>query len=279
MSKRSPFDLGARLRAVSRELRARYDAANIAGSHSGDKGLRREDVLRDFLRDVLPPKYGVGRGEVVSAYGGISKQVDVVIYDALHAPMLHTSPTSVLFPAECVYAAIEVKGHLTTGHLDGCVANIASVKELDRTACSDHVDGHGIDSLPGAEAVIENPPPFCGVFAFESADLGNTIFPGLVERNRRVPRRLWMEFVAVLDVGIITHYTMLCSGKWQATGLHDDSEHGCSVAGQDTLLYFYLLLLTQINARHLFPPELALYAETFGFPQPRIKRLPFEREP
>lgn len=279
MSGRSPLDLQARFQAASRELRARYDAASSAGRHTGEKGLRREDVLRDFLREVLPPKYGVGRGEVVSSRGEISRQMDVVIYDALHAPLLYTSASSAIFPSESIYATIEVKSHLTGGDLDACVANIASVKRLDRKACTDHVDGHAIDSLPGAEPIIENPVPFCGVFAFESADLSRSIFPGLIARNRRVRRSLWMEFLVVLDAGIITHYTMLPSGRWQATGLHDDSEHGCSLAGEDTLLYFYLMFLAHINARHLFPPELALYINTLPFPQPAIERLPFEPEP
>ena len=276
MSDRSGFDLRGRFRAASRELRARYDAASLAGRHGADKGLRREDALRAFLRDVLPPKYGIGRGEVVSAAGGISRQMDIVIYDALHAPMLFTSATSSIFPAESVYATIEVKSRLTPSDLDPCIASIASVKRLARTATTDHVDGHAVDSIPGAEPVIENPPPFCGVFAFESADLEGRIFPGLIERNRSVPRPLWMEFAVVLDQGLITHYTRLSSGRWQATGLHDDSDHGCSLSGEDTLLYFYLLLLAQLNARHLFPPELVLYADTLDLPQPTIEPLPFE---
>ena len=40
----------------------------------------------------------------------------------------------------------------------------------------------------------------------------------------------------------------------------------------------YLLLMAQLNARHLFPPELVLYTDTLALPQPDIERLPFEPE-
>lgn len=195
MPQRPGFDLAGRFRAASREMRARYESASLVGRHGGDKGLRREDALRGFLREVLPPKYGVGRGEVVSALGDISKQMDIVIYDALHAPMIFTSATSRIFPAESVYATIEVKSRLTVATLDSCIENILSVKRLPRNACTDHVDGHAVDSLPGAEPEIESPPPFCGVFAFEAMDLRRKIFPALVWRNRGIPRSYWMGFL------------------------------------------------------------------------------------
>ena len=122
-----PFDLQAKFRAVSRALRASYDAEGVRGGHGGEKGLQRDSVLGQFLARHLPPSYGVSRGEVVAANGAISRQVDVVIYDALRSPLLQDSDVSRVFPAECVYTAIELKPVLNRSTLAEAVSNIASV--------------------------------------------------------------------------------------------------------------------------------------------------------
>jgi hypothetical protein len=51
--------------------------------HRGDRGEFRERIIEQFIRPFLPECYSIGSGEVFSADGGMSKQVDVVIYDQL----------------------------------------------------------------------------------------------------------------------------------------------------------------------------------------------------
>ena len=47
-------DLKAKFRAVSRELRARWEGGRASGRHAGEKGLRSEGALREFLARQLP---------------------------------------------------------------------------------------------------------------------------------------------------------------------------------------------------------------------------------
>jgi len=84
----------------------------------------------------------VARGQAVSSKEGVSKQIDVVIYDALHSPVLQDTETSRVFASEYLYAAIEVKSHLNSPADADAVANIKSVKSLDRSAVVPRHGGH-----------------------------------------------------------------------------------------------------------------------------------------
>jgi Domain of unknown function (DUF6602) len=78
--------------------------------HSGEKGRLLEETLRTVLRKFLPRKYELGSGFIVDATGNLSSQTDIIVYDnQLNSPIV-TESSSILFPIECVYAAIEVKG-------------------------------------------------------------------------------------------------------------------------------------------------------------------------
>jgi hypothetical protein len=50
-------------------------------NHRGLKGQLRELVVQELLNPLLPPGYVVGQGEIVSAYGDTSNQIDIVIAD------------------------------------------------------------------------------------------------------------------------------------------------------------------------------------------------------
>jgi hypothetical protein len=82
--------------------------------HSGEQGRSSEHVVRAILRSVLPKRFSIGTGVVVSSHGRRSKQTDIVIYDDFY----NAAPSLIgdvgIFPIECVYAAIEVKSTLDT---------------------------------------------------------------------------------------------------------------------------------------------------------------------
>jgi len=253
-----PFNLRAKFRAVSRALRASYDAEGVGGGHGAEKGLRRDSVLGQFLARYLPPAYGVSRGEVVDAGGAISKQVDVVVYDAFHSPVLQDSEVSRIFPAECVYAAIEVKPRLNAGSLTEAVLNIASVKTLYRSAIVEQHHGHRIYDGPK-----ENPPIFGAIFALEASDVAGHIVPALAQLHREMPPETWVDCVCVLDQALIYHFCYLVNeaggSLWEPAVLDEDTRLGRYDSGEDTLFLFYLFLLYQLNAKDLFPPDLMRY--------------------
>lgn len=75
--------------------------------HSGLKGDHRENILRLFLKDILPKRYSIDRGMVYGMIGK-SREADIVIWDEMNYPKLKLSDSKIFF-SEGVKAVIEVK--------------------------------------------------------------------------------------------------------------------------------------------------------------------------
>ena len=265
------FDLRAKFRAVSAALRANYEALGVGGDHRYEKGIRKEDLLCEFLARHLPAKYGVARGEIVAASGGMSRQIDVVIYDAFHAPLLQDSPVSRVFPAESVYAVIELKPLLHLTGLREAIETISSAKALPRSAIVEQHGGHRI--LHGPR---ENPPYFAAVFALQSSTLATHIVPQLAELHRHLPLEQHIDCVCSLDRGLVYHFLphpdLRRLNQWVPTVLREGARLGYYDSADPALLLFYLFLLYQLNAKELFPPDLLQYVRGVDAPRPTIYR-------
>jgi hypothetical protein len=102
--------LAKRLQAI----RGALSAAHLAGglSSSASRGVEREHFLNSFLREVLPPPYRFGCGDITDRYGNRSGQMDIVVeYPFLPSlPFCPGGPR--LYLAEGVAAVIEVKSNL-----------------------------------------------------------------------------------------------------------------------------------------------------------------------
>jgi len=80
------------------------------------------------LREFLPARYGVAKGQVIDSQGGISDQIDLLIYDAQYTPLLAKTANGDLFvPAEAVYAVFEVKQEINRKLLEYAGKKIASL--------------------------------------------------------------------------------------------------------------------------------------------------------
>ncbi|HEC35593.1 MAG TPA: hypothetical protein ENI39_03560 [Anaerolineae bacterium] len=140
-------DLGqlmqARFRRLLLDFEMTYSAEQV--SHPGERGRLLEETLKTFLSAVLPNRIGVGSGQIVEALKQEpSKQVDVVLYDALNYPLLLNEGSFQLFPNEAVLAVIEVKSTLNRQHLKQGVENIASSKSLRKFPLDTHPDTLGV---------------------------------------------------------------------------------------------------------------------------------------
>lgn len=87
-----------------------------------------------MLADHLPKRYEVSTAQVIDAYGGISEQIDLVLFDRQYTPKLFNRDGALFLPAESVYAAIEIKQDLGKAHLHYASKKIASVRRLRRTS-------------------------------------------------------------------------------------------------------------------------------------------------
>jgi hypothetical protein len=94
----------------------------------GDRGSYREAIIRDFLRPCLPECYGLSTGEVFSADGKESAQIDIVVHDAVFSAVLFKNGPQQLFPAESVFGAVEVKSELNSAELERACANSRPLK-------------------------------------------------------------------------------------------------------------------------------------------------------
>lgn len=86
------------------------------------------------LREFLPARYGIAKGQVMDSRGAISEQIDLLVYDAQYTPLLAQTANRDLFvPAEAVYAVFEVKQEMNKSLLEYAGKKIASVRDLHRT--------------------------------------------------------------------------------------------------------------------------------------------------
>lgn len=243
------FDMPTAFRGYNTELRGSLEAVE-AGRHAHDKGVRRETVIREFVRKRLPARFGVGQGQVTTPWGETSSQMDILIYDALNEMPLLDAGGTLILPVECLYAVIEVKPMLTASLFRQALQTVRSAKAL-------------------RPPVATGPPPFGAVIA-SHAPAVNHLARWLHADNRKHAPSLWVDAIFVLDRMVI-HRGGPVPGPGSPPVEPDDAltPFVCAEAGEDSLLYFHLLLRGALDARRLTPPDLIQYATGLRYPEPK----------
>jgi len=118
--------------ATAGTLLAEFDlsAASLRPDH---KGTPRETEIRNFLRRVLPPQWGVAKAHIVYEGNLTSLEFDVVIYDFLRTPRWPCESGDdprLLIPLEAVLGIIEVKSTLDKETLEAAHKKIAEFDEI-----------------------------------------------------------------------------------------------------------------------------------------------------
>jgi hypothetical protein len=194
------------VRGAQRQMRVDFEQKTAQIPHAGEKGAAREDVVRGFLKDYLPKRFGVGSGFVVDAAGAVSRQLDAVVYDQLAAPTFPVTDTQRFYPAEAVAGAISIKSSLTSQTLTDVAENLASVAQLDRFASGrpevvfGGVPAFQHSAFSGAPAN----PIFAACFAFESTRL-ETLAVNLDQLNQGLEPPLRVQLIGVLNRGVVTY--------------------------------------------------------------------------
>lgn len=186
------------LEITAQELRIKFDKLRDSMEHNGVVGQEGEKIVAAFLRERLPSSIGVTTGEILDVEGGRSRQLDVILYDALRTPMLFAGEEDEthVVPAEGVLAVIEVKTRLRSGDLDGCLANCRSVKQRLRTAYFP-LAHHSQYIAYGRE--WDDLPIFFSVFG---AAADNFYAEALNELQSDVPVHERIDMVCYLDRGV-----------------------------------------------------------------------------
>jgi hypothetical protein len=107
-------------------------------THPGAHGDESELDWRGTIERFLPRRYAVSKAEVVDAAGSRSDVFDVVIHDMQYTPVLFQrgdgQESTIIIPAESVYAVFEVKQQLHKAHFEYAAAKLASARALQRTS-------------------------------------------------------------------------------------------------------------------------------------------------
>ena len=261
------------LRVQARIAQCKFEASNLY-SHNLTKGEVRERVLENFLRPFLPPCYGLGSGQVFSSDGNDSRQVDIVIYDAIFSIVLRFDERHYLLPCESVFGSVEVKSRLNSEELTSAVANVRSLKTLKRAA-SDQLDFTPISRLDVGSSLtygrtIKN--PYLGVvFALDGLN-GEAVRDNLVQTHS-TQRESLPDYVFNLEKQyMVSRWVRRNSGKPDIDCRVDPYDGFVLVPlGDDILPVFYLTLNTMLNRTRLKQPDVGktwietINARTMGF--------------
>lgn len=124
----------ASLSGAQAKLKADIDRIRDSTPHSAEIGSLIEKCIRSALGEVLPNKIGISDGFVVDSEGGVSQQMDIILYDKLSTPIIFTSDGAQIFPVETTYACGEIKTQLNASTLKDTSEKCSSYKNLIRKA-------------------------------------------------------------------------------------------------------------------------------------------------
>lgn len=110
-----------------KELTIKLEGAQtIIRNHNLSRGVIGEEILRDYLRSIIPKRFCVSQGFIISN-NGLSRQCDIVIYDNSITCPLYSFGNIEVIPIEGVKAVIEVK---TSINKKGFISVLQSFREL-----------------------------------------------------------------------------------------------------------------------------------------------------
>lgn len=193
---------------AAKKLRADFEEVKATVLHGGLKGGEAEDLVRKFLQGHLPKRFDAGSGLVIDPHDQLSKQMDVIIYDALNCPV-YSSEKAAIIPSDNVAAIVEVKSRLDKEKMRDAFENARSVKALAKTTNDSPM------AKPIGKPDLKVPHPsessdrlvtlqtLCCLFVFETSltleKLSEHYHSGILEYG--LGRHI--DIVLVLDKGVI----------------------------------------------------------------------------
>lgn len=195
----TPLEL---LQAAGRQLQAEFREIRESNPHAGDSGAEAEEILKQFLRDRLPRRFAIESGIVLGGQGQVSRQTDLIIYDAMSAPVYRKGPRTHIVPRDNVAAVIEVKSKLSKEQLADAIDKIARIKRMLASPISNADE-------PVTMGPMVNSATWGCVFAYDAYTRIETLAENLRELNESLPSREWTDFVIVLGQGTISYAVQL----------------------------------------------------------------------
>jgi len=247
------------LKQASQRLKLAFKEASERYKTPEDIAHYREDAVRNFLKEFLPPTFMLGKGEIIDSKGNRSSQVDVIICNQYH-PLTISSSGRGLFFAEGVVCVIEIKSDLSNKEeIERAVRQVESIKKLERKPTKgDLMFGSEYD-----QERIKRIPSL--IFTYQSPSL-STLKLNIKESHEKlkIPIEETLDAVISLEKGIIYNIkserdklmiTVAGERKLGLVGI----EHK-----EETLRSFLLYLSHIIPVEVRFTPIIRLYLEKLG---------------
>ena len=238
------------IESMAKKMSIDYQEVTNHIEHMGLRGSSRENILREYIKQLLPQKFAVGNGIITDVNGTQSKQQDFFVYDAFNSPIFLHMESSCIIPVESVYATVEVKSTLTKEILKQSIENIRSVKQLEITVLKNS------PFIPAQFNFILGT-----VFSYTSDSAIETVAQNVDEICRDIPKEKQPSVICILDKGLIVN--VLKDGMREiATMPSDSTTWGVIKNTKEINFYlFYLVLQQHLNTAINFPPNLLKYAE------------------
>ena len=186
------------LSKAAKLLRGEFEYIRESSPLSGDKGEEVEDILRKFLNSHLPQRFHSTSGILIDNENSISRQTDIIIYDALSSPVYRSAKKTQIIPYDTVVAVIEVKSCLNKNELKDAFEKIASCKKLKKRPFS-QLDQRATGSR------LTTIGTFGIIFGFDSDTKLETLAEHVKGFNKGYESKLWPDMVIILDKGVIDY--------------------------------------------------------------------------
>ena len=228
---------------AAHKLRQDFEELSVV-PHSGLKGSQAERLVKTFLQEHLPKRFDVGSGFIIDRFNNVSKQTDVIVYDALNCPVYRASEDAGIFPSENVAVVVEVKSRLDKDDLVSAFENILATKQLAKT------------QPPEGPWFMTSQTLGC-VFAFQSAISLDKIAGHYTDLTKKHGIGHHIDMILVLDKGTVSMWSrppaFKAWGRYFHEGVNKNLSEGMHLAlaieelGTDSLDAFLRYLLTYLT--------------------------------
>lgn len=98
--------------------------------HSGEYGMYRENIVKDFLTFLIPRSLDLSTGFLITTMNDVSTQCDIVVFDSRMTPLFQESDRHRFFPVETVFCVAEVKSTVSRAEFAKALNKLAKTKAL-----------------------------------------------------------------------------------------------------------------------------------------------------
>lgn len=196
------MDRATLFRKAAKKLRDDFDALSPI-PHSAVKGGEAEKIVKEFLSGLLPKRFGVGSGFIIDPNGKVSKQTDVVVYDALNAVVFKISDELSIFDSTNVAAVIEVKSKFNRKELGRAFENISQTKQLSK------------ENVSRPQLALSTYQTLGCMFCFDTDVSLDSAVSSYAQCLRQQGGVGWhIDLICILGAGIISLSASLADGNW-----------------------------------------------------------------